>query len=49
MSRLAARLFIAHFDPDEIAGALDEAYAYRLAAPNLYPQEEARILRLRGR
>ena len=47
MSRLAARLFIAHFDPDDIAAALNEAYAYRLADPNLYPEERSRILRLR--
>ena len=49
VSPLAARLFIAHFDPDEIAGVLEEAWDYRLADPNLYPQERARILRLRRR
>lgn len=49
VSRLAARLFIGHFHSDEIAGALEEAFAYRLADPNLYPKERVRILRLRGR
>ena len=48
-SRLAARLFIGHFDPDEIERALPAACAYRLADPNLYPKERPRIERLRSR
>lgn len=48
-SRLAARLFIRHFDPADIARALPAAFDYRLADAHTHPKEKARILRLRGR
>src|SRR6266404_1930354 len=41
--RLASRLFLRHFNPHEIARALPAACAYRLADPNLYPQERPRV------
>jgi thiamine kinase-like enzyme len=48
-SRLAARLFIGHFDPDAVARALPAACRYRLADPNTFPRERVRIERLRRR
>jgi tRNA A-37 threonylcarbamoyl transferase component Bud32 len=48
-SRLAARLFISHFDSEEIAAALEAACLYRLADPNTFPRERVRVERLRRR
>jgi tRNA A-37 threonylcarbamoyl transferase component Bud32 len=48
-SRLAARLFISHFDREEIAAALEAACLYRLADPNTLPRERVRVERLRRR
>lgn len=48
-SRLAARLFIRHFDPDEIAAALPAACSYRISDPNTFPRERVRVERLRRR
>lgn len=48
-SRLAARLFIRHFDRDEIARALPAACDYRIADVNTLPRERVRVERLRRR
>ena len=48
-SRLAARLFIRHFDAAEIAAALPAACDYRIADPHTFPRERERVARLRRR
>ena len=48
-SRLAARLFIRHFDATEIAAALPAACDYRIADPHTFPRERERVARLRRR
>lgn len=48
-SRLAARLFIRHFDPAGIARALPAACDYRIADVNTFPRERVRVERLRRR
>ena len=48
-SRLAARLFIRHFEPADIARALPAACNYRTADVNTFPEERKRIERLRWR
>lgn len=43
LGRLFGRNFLRHFDPADIARALPEAVAYRLADPNVLPEERERV------
>jgi aminoglycoside phosphotransferase (APT) family kinase protein len=47
LGRLGGRFFLREFDRPEIRRALPAAVAYRLADPNLLPQERVRVERLR--